>query len=277
VKYGIYSPGFGAFSNPQILAELARDAEDAGWDGFFLWDHVHFADAPIGDPWITLTVMATVTSHIRLGTVITPVPRRRPWKLAREVVTLDHLSLGRAILGVGIGDDRWGREYSAFGEQMDERVRGEMLDEGLDILAGLWSGKAFSYEGKHYHLDHVTFLPEPLQKPRIPVWVAATWPNRKPFRRAARWDGVITASGQGGLTPANYREIRTYVDQFRQDDAPYDVVRPAGLPTGDRGAVAEAIAEYEEAGVTWWLVPLEDDMGPLDELGRRVRNGPPRE
>ena len=189
MKYAIYSPGFGAFSDPRILAGLAHDAEDAGWDGFFLWDHVlftMFGNAPIGDPWITLAAMATATERIRLGTLVTPVPRRRPWMLARELTTLDHLSHGRMVLGVGIGEDRFGREYSAFGEPSGAATHAVMLDEGLDVITGLWRGEPFSYSGQHYHVEDVTFLPTPIQRPRIPIWVAGNWPHKKPFRRAAQ-------------------------------------------------------------------------------------------
>lgn len=124
LRYGIYSPGFGAFSDPRVLADLAHLAEDAGWDGYFLWDHIYFTApgapiAPVGDPWITLAAMACATSRIRLGTVVTPVPRWHPWKLAREVVTLDHLSNGRVVLGVGIGSDSFGGDFSEFGEPPD--------------------------------------------------------------------------------------------------------------------------------------------------------------
>ncbi|HET9496200.1 MAG TPA: TIGR03619 family F420-dependent LLM class oxidoreductase [Chloroflexia bacterium] len=280
MRYGINSPGFGQFADPRLLAELARLAEDAWWDGYFIWDHVYFGapgapPAPIGDPWVTLAAMAAATSRIRLGTHVTPLPRRRPWKLAREVVTLDHLSNGRFTLGLGIGEDRFGREYSAFGEPTDDRLHGEMLDEGIDVLRGLWSGEPFSCHGKHYHIDDVTFLPRPVQ-PTIPIWIGAWWPHKKPFRRAARCDGIAPIGAEGRLSPVDYRDILAYVAQFRESGLPFDVSRTAFLPEGSPAEAAAAIAEYEQAGVTWWLQPLEDDMGTLDDLRAIVRKGPPR-
>lgn len=280
MKYGINSPGFGQFADPRVLAELAHIADDAGWDGYFIWDHVYFTApgapiAPIGDPWVTLAGMAAATSRIRLGTHVTPLPRRRPWKLAREVVTLDHLSNGRVTLGLGIGEDRFGREYSAFGEPADDRLHGEMLDEGIEVLRGLWSGEPFNYDGRHYHIDDVTFLPRPVQ-PDIPIWIGAWWPNKKPFRRAARCDGIAPIGAEGRLTPDDYREILAYISQFRDSDRPFDVSRTAMIPEGGPGEVADAIAPYEQAGVTWWLMPLEDDMGTLDEMRALVSKGPPR-
>jgi alkanesulfonate monooxygenase SsuD/methylene tetrahydromethanopterin reductase-like flavin-dependent oxidoreductase (luciferase family) len=279
MKFGIYSPGFGLFSNPRPLAELAHEAEDAGWDGYFLWDHIlftQFGDAPVGDPWVTLAAMAMTTSQIKLGTLVTPMARRRPWKLAREVTTLDHLTGGRVVLGVGLGKDVFGCEFSAFGEVADDKTHAEMLDEGLDVLGGLWGGEPFSYQGKHFSVDDVAFLPRPLQKPRIPIWLGGSWPNKAPFRRAARWDGISPGAVSGGLSPEHYREMLAYIGQFRTSNEPFDMVRPAPLPVGDASRVFEIIAEYEQAGVTWWLVPIEDDMGTLDELRNRIRQGPPR-
>lgn len=287
MKYAVYSPGFGAFSDPRVLARLASIAEEAGWDGFFLWDHILFgipsspADrngtpcAPIGDPWVTLSAMAACTSRIKLGTVITPLPRRRPWKLARECVTLDYLSGGRLILGVGLGSDQFGREYSAFGEPADDLTHAQMLDEGLEVIAGLWSGEPFSYHGQHYHVDNVTFLPKPLQEPRIPIWVAATWPNKRPFRRSARLSGVIPASHHERLFPSEYREMAGYIRQFRPVDEPFDMIRPANLPAGAPEQVIEMVSEFEEAGVTWWLVPVEDDMGSIEQIEAVIQQGPP--
>src|SRR5688572_20032062 len=137
---------------------------------------------PVADPYVLMAAMAAATTSIKLAPLITPIVRRRPWKLAREVTTLDALSQGRFILGVGIGGD-WFGDYSKFGGSPDQKVHGEMLDEGLDVLAELWSGEPFSYEGEHYQIKDAQFLPKPLQQPRVPVWVAGMWPNKKPFRR----------------------------------------------------------------------------------------------
>ena len=164
MKFGIYLPNFGPYGDAHVLADLARDAEYAGWDGFFLWDHITGWKLPFVDPWVALTAIALNTQRMRIGTTVTPLPRRRPWKLARETVSLDHLSGGRLTLGVGIGGGE--AEWDHLGEQPDLKVRGEMLDEALDILVGLWSGESFSYVGKYYQITEAHFLPYKLRDPR---------------------------------------------------------------------------------------------------------------
>lgn len=175
MKFAIYVPNFDTFGNVQTVVELAQVAEAAGWDGFFLWDHLlpdeDSKAGPVADPWIALTSIASATHHLRLGALVTAFPRRRPWKLARETVTLDHVSKGRLVVGAGIGGDWW-REYSAVGEITEPRQHGAMLDEALDVLTQLWTGTAVSYSGKHYSLHETRFLPTPYQSPRIPIWVA---------------------------------------------------------------------------------------------------------
>ena len=191
MRYAISVPNYGDFANPAVTIALARDIEAAGWDAFFLWDHVLVRNGNVvADPWTLLAAIAVSTERILLGTMVTPLPRRRPWQVVRQIVTLDHLSGGRAMLGVGIGYPPK-QEYEVFGESGDARVRAELLDEGLDVVTGLMSGRPFSYDGRHFHLDRVEFKPQPVQRPRVPIWVAGTWPYRKPFRRAARYDGVV--------------------------------------------------------------------------------------
>src|SRR5882757_3782415 len=155
MRFGIDTPQFGPYANPRTLAELARQAEESGWDGFFIWDHINVNwPEEVADPWIALAAIASTTSRIRLGALITPLARRHPWKVARETVTLDHLSNGRLVFGAGIGSDS-GREYSAYGDSPDDKLHAAMLDEGLAVLTGLWSGEPFNYEGVHYHLTDV--------------------------------------------------------------------------------------------------------------------------
>jgi alkanesulfonate monooxygenase SsuD/methylene tetrahydromethanopterin reductase-like flavin-dependent oxidoreductase (luciferase family) len=176
MQYGIYLPNFGDEISPRALADLACEAEQAGWDGFFLWDHILYSKTQklrMVDPWIALAAMAMKTERIRLGTSVTPLPRRRPWKLARETVSLDHLSNGRLILSVGLGEPG-DAEFGQFGEETDIKVRAAKLDVGLDVLAGLWRGKSFSYQGKYYQVQKTVFLPPPVQTPRIPVWVGGS-------------------------------------------------------------------------------------------------------
>ena len=192
MRFAVDVPNFGDFADPLVVADLARRAEDAGWDGLFVWDHVtHRKDLrrTIADPWVLLTAAALATQRIRLGTLVTPVARRRVSKLAREVTTLDRLTGGRMILGAGLGapvED----EFGTFGETTDPRELAARLDEGLTALNLLWSGEPVTFHGAHVVVDDVAFLPTPVQRPRVPVWVGGVWPARPPMRRAARWDGA---------------------------------------------------------------------------------------
>lgn len=247
MHYGIYVPNFDTFGNAQILADLANEAEAMGWDGFFLWDHL-FGDAdaqnaPVADPWICLAAIAAKTQRIRLGALVTPFARRRPWKLAREAVTLDHLSNGRLIVGAGIGGDWW-REYSAFGEAPD------------------------------YKINDARFLPPPKQQPRIPIWVAGWWPGTRPFRRAARWDGIVPNGGNGDLSPADVQAMRVYVQSHRKTDAPFDVVVGGRTWEKELAVASETVAQYEAAGATWWLESFWS--GELGEARAAIRRGPPQ-
>jgi alkanesulfonate monooxygenase SsuD/methylene tetrahydromethanopterin reductase-like flavin-dependent oxidoreductase (luciferase family) len=263
VKHGVFLPPFGTFGEPEALVDLAIAAEQAGWDGFFLWDHVvHRVDGPYIDAWIALAAIAARTERLRLGPLVTPVPRRRPWKLAREAVSLDHLSRGRLVLGVGIGTDH-SREFSAFGEPSDDRTRAERLDEGLEIITKLWAGEPSRFSGAHFHVDGVRFLPRPLQQPRIPIWCAAHWPHRTPLRRAARYDGVAPV---GDLPPDALPALLSEVRRHRTTDDLFDVAVPSWTTTAPRH-------EYEHAGATWWLESFRPDT-PLETARALVEHGP---
>jgi len=223
MKFGLDVSTAGKYSDPKTLVELAFEAERAGWDGFFLWDAV-FAipkGLPMADPWMTLSAIAVRTKHIKIGAMVTPIARRHPYKVARETITLDHLSGGRLIFGVGLGYHAL--DFEAFGLEADPRIRGEKLDEGLEILTGLWRGKSFSFHGKHYTINDVKFLPRPCQKPRIPVWVAGYWPNRRPFRRAARYEGVLPGKASSHFTPKDLKEVLAYLRGFRVESTPFEV------------------------------------------------------
>ena len=277
MRFGLSVPNFGDFHDLRAVADLAREAEESGWDGFFIWDHILYARAkrPVVDPWIALTAIAMRTERIRFGPLVTPLARRRPWKVARETVSLDHLSGGRLILGVGLGFPP-DNEFARFGEDPDPKVRAAKLDEALDILVGLWSGKTFHYEGDHYQLDKTVFWPPPVQQPRIPIWVAGTWPkNMAPFRRAARWDGTCP-EGTGKMTHADLRSLLDYIHQHRTSSDPFDMVRSAALPAGDPGEVRAIIEGWEQAGVTWWLTGVSGREGAFAEMQARIRQGPPR-
>ena len=277
MQYGITVPNFGSYADARALATLAREAEDAGWDGFFVWDHISAAASeggPIADPWILLAAIALNTERVRIGTMVTPVARRRPWKLAREAVTLDHLSGGRMTLGVGLGFPA--EEFRLFGEDAEERVRAEKLDEGLEVMAGLWSGEPFRYEGAHYRIDETVFLPRPVQQPRIPIWVGGMLPARAPFRRAAKWDGVVPIRADiMPLTPAHVRQVIAYVKAHRTSEAQFDVVLSGESSGGGPYVLKEPLAAYEEAGATWWLETLTDWRGALGDVHAYVRGGPP--
>jgi len=275
MQFAINTPNFDFFGDPRLLAELAHEAEESGWDGFFLWDHIlRDRRAEIADPWIELAAMAMTTKRIKLGPMVTPLPRRRPWIVARQAVTLDQLSNGRLILGVGIGHD-FAREYSAFSESPDDKLHGEMLDEGLEVLTKLWSGEMITYEGKHYQVKDVQFLPRPVQQPRVPIWVAGYWPNKKPFRRAAQWDGVTPIVPDGELTPSQVREIISYMKAQRTNDTPFDLL-VAGNTTGkERGQDAAQVAPFAAAGATWWQEAFNWNYS-LEQVRERIRLGPPR-
>jgi alkanesulfonate monooxygenase SsuD/methylene tetrahydromethanopterin reductase-like flavin-dependent oxidoreductase (luciferase family) len=202
--------------------------------------------------------------------MVTPLARRRPWKLARETVTIDHLSGGRLILGVGLGIPA-DLEFGAFGEEPDDRERATKLDEGLDVLTGLWSGEPFSYDGQHFTVADVQFLPTPVQRPRIPIWVAQMYPHRRPLRRAARWDGLVPMHESDMFpAPAQVDEVVTLARSYRTADEPFDVNVPIVLPDG-RSGVAQLVRDYEAAGATW----LQVGAWGVDDLRRQVAAGPP--
>jgi len=278
MKFGVIIPNLADYFNPIQVAELAQDAEKFGWQGFFLWDTMLCYDdkhVPINDPWVTLAAIAAKTKRIRLGPAVTPVPRRRPWKLARESVSLDHLSNGRLILGVGLGFAPH-IELEPFGEEPDAKLRAKKLDEGLAILTRLWSGVPFSYTGEYFNLSQIVFLPRPVQQPRIPIWVAGTWPNMAPFRRAAQWDGVFPGRADGEMTPENLREILTQINQFRANLAHFDIVLSGTTPGDDPVKGIEKIEPFIELGMTWWLESTSDLTISLEEMRERIKQGPPK-
>ena len=288
MKYAINIINFGDCGDAATLAELARTAEDVGWDGFFVWDHIAWDGRimPMVDPWVALTAIATSTNRIRIGAMVTPLPRRRPWKFARETVSLDYLSSGRMIVGVGIGDAL--AEFKNLGEVADPKTRGTMLDEGLQVVNGLWSGKQFSYVGEHYTVKDAQFLPATLQQPRIPIWVGGKWPNRAPFRRAAQWDGGFPIfSGTDPVSyPTQIREMMRFLLDHRESDDPFDVTVQGTTPGNDLIRAVEVAAEYAEAGVTWWqeainerrpdLIERAGKASWLDAVRWRIQQGPPR-
>lgn len=279
MKYGFVLP----YGDARTAANLAREAEEAGWDGFFVWEPVWGIDA-----WVCLTAAAMVTERIRLGTMLTPLSRMRPWKLASETATLDNLSNGRVILAIGLGAIDSG--FAAFGEVTDRRTRAELLDEGLDILTGLWKGQPFSYNGKHYQIKETNFMPPPppVQQPRIPIWVVGAWPSQKSMQRVVRYDGLLphvlerakdsTQDAQQAVLTL-LPQMKAYIEEHRMATGPFDIV-VEGVTPGDNAEEAAAIvSQWAAAGATWWLESMwnafnEDD--PATAVHQRVIQGPPR-
>jgi alkanesulfonate monooxygenase SsuD/methylene tetrahydromethanopterin reductase-like flavin-dependent oxidoreductase (luciferase family) len=277
MRYGLNLPNGSV--DPRTLAEFALLAEQAGWDGVFLEDYIVWQgdqSIPTYDPWVVLAAMALRTERIRLGTLITPLARRRPWKVAREAVTVDHLSNGRLILGVGLGDNiSTDVSFARFGEEMDARKRARMLDEALDILAGLWSGEPFSFHGEHYHIDEVTLLPRPVQTPRIPIWIGGAYPLKGPVRRAARWDGAcLYKKDIHYMMPDDVRALKAYVESQQGTSEPYDIAVGGSPRREDWDEERAYIQSLAEAGMTWWMeyVPPDD----LDAMRACVERGPLR-
>ncbi|HSK89306.1 MAG TPA: LLM class flavin-dependent oxidoreductase [Anaerolineales bacterium] len=277
MHFGVYLSSVDEYSDAALLARLAHEAEQSGWDGAFIWDHMGHPYAA-ADPWVALTAMAMRTERIKLGPIITPIARRRPWKLARETVTLDRLSEGRLILGVGLGVS--GEEFESFGEEGDPAIRAEKLDEGLAVLTGLWRGEPFSYSGRHYQLKDVCFTPQPAQSPRIPIWACGAWsPRKAPFRRAARWDGIIAINGSGedrAILPGEIREIKAYMEKHRASNDPFDVVVILWSEGEHSAEELQMVERYQDAGVTWWLEDLSTErFASLQEACERLHKGPP--
>jgi alkanesulfonate monooxygenase SsuD/methylene tetrahydromethanopterin reductase-like flavin-dependent oxidoreductase (luciferase family) len=233
---------------PGRLVEIAATADASGWDAVFLWDHLHLfreMRLELHDPWVVLGAIAAASRSVRLGTMITPLPRRRPQVFAKQVVTLDHLSGGRVIAGVGLGfppDD----EFAMFGEDPDDRVRAAKLDEALDVVTALWSGQPVDHHGPHYRAS-AQLLPPPVQRPRPPIWVAAQWPRRGPLERAHRYEGVVPIGADG--QPADVDVVR----QVAELVGPGCEVAASWLP-------GNSVAEYAAAGATW----LIESRWPVD-------------
>jgi alkanesulfonate monooxygenase SsuD/methylene tetrahydromethanopterin reductase-like flavin-dependent oxidoreductase (luciferase family) len=231
------------------------------------------------DPWVVMAAMAMRTERVRIGAMLTPPARRRPWKLARETMTLDQLSGGRLVLPVGLGATDDGG-FSKVGEPTDRKTRARRLDEALEILTGLWSGEPFSYEGEHYQLGEMTFRPPTVQRPRVPIWVVGAWPSERSMGRALRYDGVLAATagagaGSPGVTPETIRQIREYVRENGKGDD-YDIVWEGQTPGGDPASAASIVRPYAEAGATWWIESPWTPPNAPEDLSRRIRQGPPR-
>jgi hypothetical protein len=282
MRYGVALPNMGV--DAPTLVQLAVEAETAGWEGVFVWDCLYGSPESepekraTCDPWIALAAIALATKRVRLGTMVTPLSRRRPWKVARETVTLDHLCHGRLILPVGLGAVTEGG-FANVGEELDRRIRAQMLDEGLAILTGLWSGQPFSYSGQHYQVQEMTFLPTPVQQPRIPIWVIGAWPQRKSMQRTLRFDGILPTKLQGEMTLTDLREMKTWLSQQRDSPTPFDIVMEGETPGDDPVAATAILRPLATAGVTWWLEAVwatPETTGGVEGMKKRIQQGPSR-
>ncbi len=282
MQYGLSLPNGGSWGDARTLAGLAQLAEDSGWNGIFLEDYIVWQSnqrVPTYDPWVALAAIAMQTKAIRLGTQVTPIARRRPWKLAREAVTIDHLSNGRFILGVGLGDTGESVmpdiSFTHFNEEMGLRERAHMLDEALDVVAGLWSAEPFRYEGQYYQVKEVTFLPRPIQSPRIPIWIGGGLPLQGPMQRAARWDGMCPYKHETHfLTPGDIRALRDFVQGQRGSLQGYDIAVGGSARSSDWEREREHIRSLADAGVTWWTEYIPPDSGELETIRGLIKRGP---
>lgn len=276
MRYGISISPAGPGGDPASMAELAAEAEQAGWDGIFLEDYLVYQGqdgTPTYDPWVTMAAMAVATAALRLGTSVTPLPRRRPWKLASEAVSLDHLSRGRLILGAGSGDVH-DQGFSATGEPLEPAVRAQLLDEGLQIVTQLWTGEPVTFHGRHFRVDQLRLSPPPVQQPRIPVWIGGDWALSGVRARVARWDGSCAYRGSPDeewqdMTAADVRDIRAAAGRPGFDIAPGGRERAA-----DWDREREHIRSLADAGATWWIEWVRP--GDRQRTVDAVRRGPLR-
>ncbi len=257
MKFAVSIP---PFTDASRLLQIARDAEAAGWDGVFVWDHLQWVDVhpPVHDPWVLLGAIAQTTERVRLGTLVTPLSRRRPWVVAKQLTTLDHLSGGRAVLGVGLGEPP-DRDFGAFGDEAGLRARAVMLDDGLELIDELLRGGPVVHHSSSYDVE-ADLLPTPVQRPRPPIWVAGVVPNKRPLLRARRWDGIVPIGATDLLRPD---ALARYLGEV---EGGWDVVASwaPGVPA----------KEYAAVGVTWLVESASPTGDWVDEFHDRIRRDP---
>jgi alkanesulfonate monooxygenase SsuD/methylene tetrahydromethanopterin reductase-like flavin-dependent oxidoreductase (luciferase family) len=263
VRHAINLPLFGSLADPSTVIEIGRAAEDHGWDGLFVWDHV-LSPLPdsweISDPWIVLAAVAATTKTIRLGTMVTPIARRRIIKLARETVTLDRLSAGRLTLGLGLGGDA-GREFSAFGDPSQPRERAEILDQGVLALTALWSGETVTTSGR-VTVDEVRIEPGPIQSPRIPIWFGCKGLNERPIERAAKFDGIYPIE----VSMDQVTQIVERIGELRGSLEGFDVALAAHPGV--------SLSDLKMAGATWAMHAFWPGHRP-EQVMRFISQGVP--
>lgn len=275
----------GSWGSAEQVVTMAEEAERHGWDGFFTWDGISVGPLDTWDPWVLLGAIAVRTSRIRLGALVFPLARRRPWKVAREALTVDHLSAGRLVLPVGLGVSADGGFSNVSGEAQTARERAERLDEALEILRRAWTGAPFSFDGRHHQVRELVLAPTPVQRPRIPVWPVAGWPSPRSMGRAAQWDGAVlqAVGSQADLATDDVRAATAWLTDRRAELAAsgrrvpeqFDVVVQGVLPE-DPDQAAEHAAALAAAGATWWAEARWDaERDTPAVLLDRIRQRPP--
>lgn len=282
LQFGLLVPNVGYYADPARLVQLARAADESGWDGVFLWDHLLIDRAgrlPVADSWTAVIAILAGTRRIRCGPLVVPLAQRHPWKVARETTTADQLSGGRLVVGVGLGASA-DTDFAAFGLDSDLAARARRVDESLAMLDQLWSGREINHRGDHFRLDRVTFLPPPVQRPRIPVWIAATWPTagRGPLIRAARWDGIVPMVREPGgeLRGPDRAELAEILAATPPRAPGWTVAVPGRLPPNDPHRARELVTGYRTAGATWWLESFDPWRRDPRQAWSWAEQGPPR-
>ncbi len=294
MRTALYVPTHGDYGDPQRLLALAEAAEAAGYDGFFIWDHLVLAPGaalPLTDATVVLGALAQATHHMKLGALITPLSRRRPWKFAKELTTLDQLSGGRVVCGVGLGEPV-AVDFAPFGEVTAATTRAERLDEGLQIVDGLLRGQSVTHEGNHYRVENARISPACAQSPRLPIWVGATVASKAGMRRAARWDGYfpIRLPEAGAADPiaatdcrnfwleaSEFGEVVGHVRALREGaETAFEFLASGRTIYGETEAATATLAAYHEAGATWWLEWVKEQPGTFEETLAAVKQGAPR-
>ncbi len=279
MKFGFIIPN----GSSQQIVKLASEAEKAGWDGFFYYDDIYTDNkTEMSAAWPIMAAIAVTTRKIKFGSLLTAIGRRHPWEVARESVTVDQLSNGRLILPTGLG---WVGDgaYTRAGMESDRKIRAELLHERLEIIDGLWNGKPFSYEGKHNRIKKMTFLPRPVQRPRIPIWVVGAWGRPKSMARVLKYDGLIVVikkpdGSHEEVTPEKIREMKEFVTLNRRIKGnrrkEFDIIKDGMTPPNDKKA-REIVMPFAEAGATWWTETMWGTKR-YQKVLERIQSGPPR-
>jgi alkanesulfonate monooxygenase SsuD/methylene tetrahydromethanopterin reductase-like flavin-dependent oxidoreductase (luciferase family) len=270
MQYGYIIPDVTREAIDDIVG-LAREAEGAGWDAVFFWD------ADWGQsPWVVLAAMAMQTERVRLGAILHPLAWREPWLFARDAATLDQLARGRLTISIGLGavdEADMARGRTRFGMPTDRATRAQRIDEGLEIVTGLWGGEPFSFHGAHYHMDAFQLTPTPAQSPRIPIWAVGVWGRPKSMARVARCDGMLLSPAN---SPEETREIAAYIAARRTLTSPFDLVMEADTRADTPEAARDKVRAWAEAGVSWWVESMWSPGLTIDDARRRIAQGPPR-